>query len=121
MFSGGVNGASGRSLFCLPRVLRGVGRCNMWNTVDVDQVNAHFEAQIARHPGRAHVLHYVRHRKEVREEVVEATGVAAEGSKLLFLQLCYGGSAQSWAAEYNVTAEALPPFVEQFDVEQAAI
>ena len=61
------------------------------------------------------------HRKEVLVAVVEATGVAAEHAKLLFLQLCYGGSAQSWWAEHNVEPEALPPFVAEFDREPAAI
>ena len=42
--------------------------------MDVDQVNSHFEAQMARRPGKPHLLHYVGHRKEVLAAVLEATG-----------------------------------------------
>ena len=50
-YAGGGLGVAGRSLFCLPRVLRGCGRHGLWNTVDLDQDCSHFQAQLARHPG----------------------------------------------------------------------
>ena len=43
---------SAQSLFALPRALRSAGRCGLHNTLDLDQDNAHFRAQLARHPGR---------------------------------------------------------------------
>ena len=76
---------------------------------------------MVRHPGKPHLLRYVGHRKEVLAAAVEATGVAAEDAKLSFLQLCYGGTTQSWCTEHGVAPEALPPFVAEFDTEQAAI
>ena len=41
-YAGGGLGVAGRSLFCLPRVLRGCGRHGLWNSVDLDQENSHF-------------------------------------------------------------------------------
>ena len=119
-YSGDGTGVSGRSLFCLPRALRSCGRSGLANTVDVDQCNSHFHAQMARHPGKAALLQYTRERDATLVSVMEA-GVTRESAKVLFLQLAYGGSIASWCAEHGVAEDSLPSFVRQFADEQAAI
>ena len=120
-YAGGGPGVAGRSLFCLPRVLRGCGRYGLWNTVDIDQDNSHFQAQLARHPGRPALVQYVRERAATLAAVVEATGVTRDDAKVLFLQLAYGGTAASWCESHGVDQNALPGFVHEFAREQEQI
>jgi hypothetical protein len=120
-FSGVGEGVKEKSLFCLPRLLRSVGRSGLSYTVDVDQDNCHLQAQLLRHPSRPALLRYVRHRDEVLGEILLATGVSRDDAKVLMLQLVYGGSAQSWCSDRSVSAEVLPAFVAQFTAEQLEI
>ena len=120
-YAGGGPGVTGRSLFCLPRVLRGCGRYGLWNTVDIDQDNSHFQAQVARHPGRPALIQYTRERDATLAAVMQATGVKREDAKVLFLQLAYGGSATNWCSNRGVNAERLPAFVRSFAKEQEEI
>jgi hypothetical protein len=120
-YAGGGEGVAGRSLFCLPRVLRGCGRHGLWNTVDIDQDNSHFQAQLARHPGRPALLKYVRERDATLALVVEATGGTRDDAKVLYLQLAYGGAAASWCSDRGVDLNALPRFVHEFAREQEEI
>ena len=111
-----------QSLFVLPRALRSAGRCGLWNTVDVDQENCHFRAQLARHPARPALAKYVSERAEVLGEVQEAAGVGRDAAKALFLRLAYGGSVDAWRkAEGVQESRVLPAFVDAFASEQAAI
>ena len=61
--------AKGFSLFQLPKALRAIGRSGLNNCVDADQCNAHPQAQLVRHPGRAALQKYVGERGEVLKEV----------------------------------------------------
>ena len=47
------------SFVLLPKALRAIGRSGLNNCVDVDQCNAHPQAQLVRHPGRAALQKYV--------------------------------------------------------------
>ena len=89
-YSGEGPGVVGRSLFCLPRALRGCGRHGLWNTVDIDQDNSHFHAQLTRHLGRHCLLRYIRERGTLRKMVVDATGVAVGDAKQLFCWFAIG-------------------------------
>jgi hypothetical protein len=120
-FSGGGAGVQGKSLFCLPRVLRSVARCGLHHTVDVDQDNCHLQAQLLRHPSRPALIRYVKQRDEVLLEITAAAGVCREDAKVLMLQLVYGGTDRSWCSERGVAAEVLPAFVAEFATEQREI
>ena len=112
-YAGGGLGVAGRSLFCLPRVLRGCGRHGLWNSLDVDQDCSHFQAQLARHPGRPMLLQYTRERDESLAAVV-SMGVKREDAKVFFLQIAYGGTAANWCSSRGVGAGELPAFVHSF-------
>ena len=79
---------SNDSLFCLPRPLRHAGRSGLSGCMDLDQVNSHFYAQLARHPRRPTLVQYVHERGAVLASVA---GVAREEAKQLFLLPAYGG------------------------------
>ena len=106
------------TLFNLPRVLRSAGRCELPNTLDVDLENCHLRAQVARHPTRPELAHYVNHREQVLGEVMRE-GVDRQAAKALFLRLVYAGSAETWQLEHRVNA--LPAFVDAFAREQKEI
>ena len=110
-FSGDGTGVAGRGLFCLPRLLRACGRQGLHNTVDIDQENAHFLAQLERHPGRPALLRYTREKDGIRDIVAEATKVCRQKAKRLFLQICYGGCVASWCLEHGVAPSDAPSFV----------
>ena len=107
---------SNDSLFCLPRTLRHAGRCGLTGSMDLDQVNSHFHAQLARHPCRPALVQYVHERDAVLASVA---GVGREGAKQLFLLLAYGGSLKAWRREHG--GIELPDFVHEFDQEQKEI
>ena len=77
--------ATGFSLFRLPKALRAVGRSGLGNCVDVDQRNAHPQAQLVRHPGRAALQRYVGEREAALKEVfVVCVDVTRDDAKGLF-------------------------------------
>ena len=97
------------------------GRQGLHNTVDIDQDNAHFLAQLERHPGRPALLRYTREKDGIRGVVAEATKVCRQKAKRLFLQICYGGSVASWCSEHGVAPSDVPSFVFEFAAEQVEI
>ena len=112
---------SAQSLFALPRLLKAAGRCGLHNAVDVDQENCHFHAQLARHPGRAALVQYVRERDAKLQEVQTMLKVGRGDAKQLFLVICYHGCVEKWCRERGLASDALPPFVAEFAEEQALI
>ena len=111
-----------QSLFSLPRLLKAAGRHGLHNAVDIDQDNAHFNAQLTRHrSGRPALIRYVRERDAVLSEVQEALGVSRTDAKHLFLVICYHGSVRNWCRERGVSASALPAFIAEFVKEQKLI
>ena len=114
--------AKGFSLFRLPKALRTVGRSGLANCVDVDQCNAHPQAQLMRHSGRVALQRYVGEREAVLNEVCDVcVGVTRDDAKGLFLRLCYGGSLAKWCYEHGICPCDLPDFVRDFDKEQREI
>ena len=107
---------SNKSLFCLPRPLRHAGRCGLSGCMDLDQVNSHFYAQLARHPCRPALVKYVQERDTVLASVA---GASREKAKQLFLLLAYGGSLKAWRQEHG--GIELPDFVHEFEQEQKGI
>ena len=63
---------SNDSLFCLPKPLRHAGRSGLSDCIDLDQVNSHFYAQLARHPCRPALVRYVHQRDAVLASVAGA-------------------------------------------------
>ena len=120
-YSGKGEGVAGRSLFCLPGLLRACGRQGLHNTMDIDQDNAHFEAQSARHPGKHALLQYIRDKGGIRDMVARSTGVDNAAAKQLFLRLAYGGDMAAWCRDHKVDIASLPPFVAEFAAEQKEI
>ena len=112
---------AGGSLFFLPGLLRACGRQGLHNTMDIDQDNAHFEAQSARHPGKHALLKYIRDKGGIREMVARSTGVDNAAAKQLFLRLAYGGDMATWCRDHKVDSTSLPPFVAEFAAEQKEI
>ena len=112
---------SAQSLFALPRLLKAAGRCGLHNAVDVDQENCHFHAQLARHPGRAALVQYVRERDAKLQEVQTTLKVGRGDAKQLFLVICYHGCVEKWCRARGLARDALPPFVAEFADEQALI
>ena len=101
---------SNNSLFCLPRPLRHAGRCGLEGCIDLDQVNSHFYAQLARHPCRPALVNYVHERDEVLASIA---GVSRDNAKQLFLLLAYEGSLKAWQQEHG--GIELPDFVYEFE------
>ena len=114
-------GVEGKSLFCLPKLLRDSGRQGLWNAFDVDIENCHFNAQVARHPGRPILKEYLKDKANWRQQVVEATGVKPADAKQLFLKIAYGGNYLTWCEEFGVSHERLPGYVVSFAHEQGQI
>jgi len=113
---------STQSLFSLPRLMKAAGRHGLANAVDIDQDNAHFNAQLARHrSGRPALIRYVRERDAILREVQDALGVSRADAKSLFLVICYHGSVPKWCSERGVNADALPAFIAEFVEEQKLI
>ena len=120
-YSGKGEGVAGRSLFCLPGLLRACGRQGLHNTMDIDQDNAHFEAQVARHPGKLALLKYIRDKGGIRDMVARSTGVDKAAAKQFFSRLAYGGDMAAWCRDHKVDIASLPPFVAEFAAEQREI
>ena len=89
--------------------------------MDIDQDNAHFEAQLARHPGKHALLKYIRDKGGIRDMIAGSTGVDKGAAKQLFLRLAYGGDMAAWCRDHKVDIASLPPFVAEFAAEQKEI
>ena len=61
----------GRSLFGMPKLLRHIARTGL-DACDLDQVNSHVCAQVARHPAAPPLKHYIENRAAIIQEVAEA-------------------------------------------------
>ena len=114
-------GVEGKSLFCLPKLLRDSGRQGLWNACDIDIESCHLNAQVARHPDRPLLREYLKNKDVLRQRVVDATGVRAGEAKQLFLRLVYGGGVAGWAEECGVDAASVPVFAHSFAHEQGQI
>lgn len=117
---------AGRSLFGMPKLLRHLARTGL-DACDLDQVNSHFSAQLARHPAAKTLKNYVKNRPMILHEVAAAItpqpawpkGWTSEGAaKELFLSLGYGGAISTWCEKYGVVHEAIPQVVRDFELEQ---
>jgi len=99
--------------------LRRLARAGL-RVVDIDQENSHFRAELRRHPAAEALSRYIRQRDVCLQEVMQL-GVSRDHAKQLFLQLGYGGGVATWCEDNGVDAARLPPFVEAFRREQAAL
>ena len=52
-------GGEGKSLFCLPKLLRDSGRA-LWNACDIDIESCNFNAQVARFPDKPLLTEYLK-------------------------------------------------------------
>ena len=58
----------GRSLFGMPKILRHIARTGL-DACDLDQINSHFSAQLARHPSATQLKRYVETRTDILTDV----------------------------------------------------
>ena len=125
----------GRSLFSVSKKsLRHLARTGLQG-LDIDQVNAHFQAQLQRHPRARSLGEYIRNRETMLQQIIRLLeqgerqkpegrasallpSEARDAAKDLFIILGYGGCERKWCEDHGVDVERLPAFAREFSREQ---
>ena len=125
----------GRSLFSVSKKsLRHLARTGLQG-LDIDQVNAHFQAQLQRHPRARSLGEYIRNRETMLQQIIRLLeqgerqkpegrasallpSEARDAAKDLFIILGYGGCERKWCEDHGVGVERLPAFAREFSREQ---
>ena len=64
----------GKSLFGMPKLIRLIARTGL-DACDLDQINSHFRAQLARHPTAVVLKNYVENRVSILREVAQSVSL----------------------------------------------
>lgn len=116
----------GKSLFGMLKLLRYLARTGL-DLCELDQVNAHFLAQLEKHPSAEVLTQYVKQWTQFLDPVAKPIApqeswppdwTAKGAAKEVFLSLGYGGAVSTWCLKCDVEPAELPPVVHVLEKEQ---